>query len=91
MRDKRVKANMNAWQEETTACQDAMETNPREKEGVVEQQKIPNEEVAVHSLRACGNERTACQEELEANAEKTEPNSEISPQWSIQKSPLKTP
>jgi hypothetical protein len=47
-------------QEETTACQYAMETslknmepNSGEKEAVVEQQKIPNEEVVVHSLRAC--------------------------------------
>jgi hypothetical protein len=31
MREKKLKANMNAWQEETTACQDAMETNPRDK------------------------------------------------------------
>jgi hypothetical protein len=31
MRDKRLEGNMNVWQEETTACQDAMETNPRDK------------------------------------------------------------
>jgi hypothetical protein len=71
MRDKRVKANMNAWQEEMTACQDAMETNPREKVDVVERQKIPNEEVTFHSLRACRNERMACQER-EAHLEEKE-------------------
>jgi hypothetical protein len=30
-----------------------MEPNPGEKETVVERQEIPNEEVAVQSLRAC--------------------------------------
>jgi hypothetical protein len=45
---------------ETTACQDAMETNlekvepnPGEKEAAVERQETPNEEVAIHPLRAC--------------------------------------
>jgi hypothetical protein len=40
---------------ETTACQDAMEANldkmepnSGEKEAIVEQQEIPNEEVAIH-------------------------------------------
>jgi hypothetical protein len=35
------------------SCQEKMESNSGEKEAVVEQQKIPNEEVAIHSLRAC--------------------------------------
>jgi hypothetical protein len=65
---------------ETTACQDAMETNlekmepnPGEKEAVVERQEIHNEEVAIHSLRAYRNGRTACQEATKTNPEKMEP------------------
>jgi hypothetical protein len=30
-----------------------MEPNPGEKEAIAEQQEIPNEKVAIHSLRAC--------------------------------------
>jgi hypothetical protein len=50
-----------------------MEPNSGDKEAVVEQQKIPNEEVAVHSLRACRSEIADSQEATEANTEKTEP------------------
>jgi hypothetical protein len=64
---------------ETTACQEAMEANlekmepnPAEKEAVVERQEIPNEEVAIHSLMACQNERKTCQEETKANPETME-------------------
>jgi hypothetical protein len=39
----------------------------------VEQQEISNEEVAIHSLRVCRNERTACQEATKANPEKMAP------------------
>jgi hypothetical protein len=35
------------------ATPEKMEPNPGEKEAVVEQQEIPNEEAAIHSLRAC--------------------------------------
>jgi hypothetical protein len=62
------------------ACQYAMQTslkkmepNSGEKEAIVERQKIPNEEVAVHSLWACQNETTtACHEVTETDTEKTE-------------------
>jgi hypothetical protein len=64
MQEKRLKANINAWQEETTACQDAMETNPRDKVDVVDRHKIPNEE----------EETRACQE-MEAHLEEEEPTS----------------
>jgi hypothetical protein len=50
-----------------------MEPNPEEKEAVVERQEIPNEEVAIHSLRACRNERTAIQEATKVNTAKMEP------------------
>ncbi|PNF23151.1 hypothetical protein B7P43_G06695 [Cryptotermes secundus] len=43
---------MNAWQEETTACQDETEKNPGEKADVVDRQSIPNKD----------NEMLACQE-----------------------------
>jgi hypothetical protein len=73
-------ADMKNDRKETTACHDAvevnlekMEPNPGEKEAVVKWQEIPNEEVAIHSLRACRNERKACQEATKANPEKTEP------------------
>jgi hypothetical protein len=44
-----------------------MEPNPGEKEAIVEQHENPNEDVAIHSLRACRNKKTACQEATEAN------------------------
>lgn len=50
-----------------------MEPNPGENEVVVEQQEIPNGEVAVCFLRVCRNERTACQEVMKTNPEKMEP------------------
>jgi hypothetical protein len=75
------RANMKDDREETTACREAMEgsikkmePNSGEKEAVVEQQKIPNEEVSVHSLRACRSEAAGSQEATEANTEKTEPD-----------------
>jgi enterochelin esterase-like enzyme len=78
-----MRSTVNAWivdmkedQKERTACQEVtkanpekMEPTPGEKETIVQQQEIPNEEVAFHSLRACRNEKTACQEEIE-----TKPN-----------------
>jgi hypothetical protein len=39
----------------------------RRKGNVVERQEIPNEEVAIHSLKACRNGRTVCQEMTEAH------------------------
>jgi hypothetical protein len=41
----------------------------------VEGQKIHNEEVAIHSMRACRNERTPCQETTEAHLECEKPTS----------------
>jgi hypothetical protein len=65
-------ANIKTDRKETTACQYAMETslkkiepNSEEKETVVEQHDIPNEEVAVHSLRTCRSETAASQEDTE--------------------------
>jgi hypothetical protein len=56
-------ADMKDGRKEMTACQEAteanrekMEPNPGEKEGVVERRKIPNEESAIHFLRACRKE-----------------------------------
>jgi hypothetical protein len=68
---RRARQEVESQYEETTACQDAMETNPREKVDVVERQKIPNE---LHSNRECRNERTACQE-TEGHLEEKEPTS----------------
>jgi hypothetical protein len=50
-----------------------MKPNSGEKETVVERQEISNEEVAIHSLRACRSETAASQEATEADTEKTEP------------------
>jgi hypothetical protein len=47
----------------------------------VERQENPNEEVAIHSLRACQNEWTACQEVMEASPEKMEPTITRQPSW----------
>jgi diketogulonate reductase-like aldo/keto reductase len=41
-----------------TACQYAMESNPEEKETVLERHEIPKEEVAVHSKTAPSQEAT---------------------------------
>jgi hypothetical protein len=74
-----IEEKMDAWitnmkddREETTACQYEMETslknmepNSGEKKAVVKRQKISNEEVAVHSLRACRSETAASQEATE--------------------------
>jgi hypothetical protein len=53
-------SNIKIDRKETTACQYAtetslknMESNPEEKETVLEQHDIPNEEVAVHSQKTC--------------------------------------
>jgi hypothetical protein len=45
-------ADMKDDRKERTSCQEAMEPNPGEMETVVKQQEIPNEEEAIHSLRA---------------------------------------
>jgi hypothetical protein len=50
-----------------------MEPNPGEKEVTAGWQDNPNEEIAVHSLRTCRNERMACQEAMKASPEKMEP------------------
>jgi hypothetical protein len=62
-----------AFQEAMEASLEKMEPNPGEKEVAVGRQEIPNEEVAVHSLNACRNERTACQKATKANPEKMQP------------------
>jgi hypothetical protein len=48
--------------EVTMSCQEMMEPNSGEKEAVVDRQVNPNEEVAIHSLRACRSKTTASQE-----------------------------
>jgi hypothetical protein len=40
-------------QDATEANPEKMEPNPGEKEAIAERQENPNEEVALHSLRAC--------------------------------------
>jgi hypothetical protein len=90
-----MKANMDACmadikndRKETTACQDAMEDsleimepNPGGNEAVVERRETLNEEVAVHTLRACRNETMACQETMEARLKKGKPTSmELKPE-----------
>jgi hypothetical protein len=42
-----------------------MEPNSGEREAVMDRQEIPNEEVAVHSQRACRSETAASQEDTE--------------------------
>jgi hypothetical protein len=54
-----VASTVNAFQEKE-------EPNPGEKEAVVERQEMPNEEAAIHSLRACQKEMMASQETMEA-------------------------
>jgi hypothetical protein len=65
-------ANIKYARKKTTACQEVtganpqtIEPNPGEKETEMEQQEIPNEEVAVHSLRTCRTETAASQEDTE--------------------------
>jgi hypothetical protein len=41
----------------------------------VERQEVPNEEAAIHSLRACRRETMDCQETTEASLERKEPTS----------------
>jgi hypothetical protein len=62
--EERLLEVMNTWQEEMKACQDAIETNPREQADVVDQQKIPNEE---EGMMAC--------QDMEAHPEEEEPTS----------------
>jgi hypothetical protein len=64
-----------ASQEASEANLGKMKPNPRGKDAVMEWQEIRNEEVAIHCLRACRNERTACQEMTEAHLECKEPSS----------------
>jgi hypothetical protein len=77
-------ANRNNDRKERMACHDEMEAsikkmepNSGEKEAVAERQKIPNKEVAVHSLRTCQSETAASQEATEANTEKSEPERDM--------------
>jgi hypothetical protein len=69
-------ANIKNDRKKTTACQDVTGANPettelnsREKETVVEQHEIPNEEVAVHSQRTCRSETAASQEDTETESD----------------------
>jgi hypothetical protein len=85
MRDKRLKANMNAWQEETTACQDAMEAHPEEEEQVsvdtkpaaARQEKVPIVIPVVEPEEETTNTRkeTMACHEMEARLEEKEPTS----------------
>jgi hypothetical protein len=65
-------ANIKNARKETTACQEVtganpekMESNSVEEETVLEQQEIPNEEVAVQTQRTCQSETTASQDATE--------------------------
>jgi hypothetical protein len=58
--------------EEMEASIKKMEPNLGEKETAVKWKEIPNEEVAVHSPRACQSKTSAFQEAMEAKTEKTE-------------------
>jgi hypothetical protein len=65
-------ANLKIDRKETTACQEVTRSNPEtiesnteEKETILEQQEIPNEEVTVHSLKECRSEKAASQEDTE--------------------------
>jgi hypothetical protein len=60
-------ADMTDGRKERTACQEETVSNPGAKESVVELQEIPNEDEAIHLLRACRKEMLACQEETVAN------------------------
>jgi hypothetical protein len=51
--------------EVTMSFQEKMEPNVGEKEAVVERQENSNEEVAIHSLKACRSETAAFQEATE--------------------------
>jgi hypothetical protein len=65
-------ANIKDARKKTTACQEVMRANPEkietnmgEEETVVEQHKIPNQEVAVHSQRTCQSKTAASQDDTE--------------------------
>jgi hypothetical protein len=87
MEDKRMKANIDASiadRKETTACQDIteanlvkMEPNPGEKEAAVELQEIPNEDVAIYSLRKYRKGTMACQGMMEACLESESEHREV--------------
>jgi hypothetical protein len=78
VREERMKTNMDA----------CMEPNPGEKEAAAERQETPNEEVAIHPLRACQNETVACQETVEARLEEEKPASvEMKPEVAHQEVP----
>jgi hypothetical protein len=53
-----------------------LEANPEETEAVVERQEIPNEEAAVHSMRAWRKETVVCQETMVVRLKCNEPTSE---------------
>jgi hypothetical protein len=72
---KDARKKMTASQEATEANPEKMEPNLKEKEAVLEWQEIPNEEAAIHSLRACQIEMMACQETKEARLECKGPTS----------------
>jgi hypothetical protein len=57
----------------TEACLDSQKSDAGGKGTVAERQKNRNEEVAIHSLRACREDRMACQETMEARLECEEP------------------
>jgi hypothetical protein len=96
MRARRMEANINAWREETTACQDAMKANLDKTEpnlggnqAAVERRETLNEEVAVHPLRECRNETMACQETMQARLQEEKPASmELKPEVADEEVPL---
>jgi hypothetical protein len=73
--------------EVTMSCQEKMGQNSGEKEAVVERQKIPNEEVAIHSLRAC----RARQQPPKKRRRLSPIQGRCSPWRSIKKSPRNKP
>jgi hypothetical protein len=91
MEDKRMKAEIYACisdikndRNETTAYQDAMEANlvkmepnPGEKVAAVELQEIPNEDVAIYSLRKYRKETMACQGTMDARLESESEHREV--------------
>jgi hypothetical protein len=67
-------ANIKDARKKTTACQEVTRANPEkiepnsgEEETAVNRHEIPNEEIAVHSLRTCQSERAASQEDAESD------------------------
>jgi hypothetical protein len=71
-RDKRMEANKNDDQNESTVCKDALEANPKkmepnaeENEAVLERQRVYDDETAVHILKDGQNEMNAYNEATE--------------------------